>query len=166
MWRVSGFVWFLSRQVELLTVRIIEFFFFWCNVLPVFLQWRNSLERNVKQLTKEEVYGWYHILFRFVPFFFRLVWVTCYVASSPPFSLEGKNQRFRFNNQPFFVISPIKSIPFLSFFTGSFAVDFGITCGRRSFVVHFGDPLQSRDHLQYCTVPTEASKNQFKKVIW
>ena len=34
-------------------------------------------------------YGWYHILFRFIPFFYALYKLTCDVASSFPFSLEG-----------------------------------------------------------------------------
>ena len=69
------------------------------------------------------------------------------MASSFPFSLEGKKQRFRFNNQPFFVISPTKTIPFLNFSRDHLRSTLGITYGRGSFAVHFGDHLRSRDHL-------------------
>ena len=48
----------------------------------------------------------------------------------------------------FFVISPIKSIPFLKFSQDHLWSTLGITCGRGLFVVHFGDHLRSRDHLQ------------------
>ena len=69
-----------------------------------------------------------------------------------PFSLEGKKQRFRFDNQPLFVISPIKSIPFLNFSRDHLRSTSGITYVRRgSFAVHFRDHLRSRDHLRYCT---------------
>ena len=46
-------------------------------------------------------------------------------------------------------MAKINSIPQL--FTGSFAVEIRIICGRGSFAVHFGDYLRSGDHLQYRT---------------
>ena len=71
------------------------------------------------------------------------------VVFSFPFSLEGKKQRFRFDNQPLFVISPIKSIPFLNFSRDHLRSTSGITYVRRgSFAVHFRDHLRSRDHLR------------------
>ena len=82
-------------------------------------------------------------------FFFALYKLTCGVASSFLFSLEGARKRFLFfYNQSFFVISPIKSIPFPSFhgiicgeLWGSLAVEdhlrsiLGIICGWGSFAV-------------------------------
>ena len=70
------------------------------------------------------------------------------MVSSFPFSLEGERKRFLFHNQSFFVISPIKSIPFLKFSRDHLRSTLGITCGRGSFAVHFGDHLRSRDHLR------------------
>ena len=111
---MPGFV-FLSRQVALLDVKIIEFFH--GNVLPVL---------------KFSATG-------------KLAWD---VASSLPFSLEGERKRFLFYNQSFFVISPIKSIPFLKFSQDHSRSTLGITCGRGLFAVHFGDHLRSPDHLR------------------
>ena len=54
-----------------------------------------------------------------------------------PFSLEGKKQRFRFDNQPLFVISPIKSIPFHS------SIFQGIICGQLRGSLTFDE-----DHLR------------------
>ena len=65
------------------------------------------------------------------------------VASSLPFSLEGERKRFLFYNQSFFVISPIKSIPFLKFSRDHLRSFLGITCGRGLFTIHFGDHLRS-----------------------
>ena len=62
---------------------------------------------------------------------------TSLVASSFPFSLEGERKRFLFYNQSFFVISPIKSIPFLKFTRDHLGSTLGITCGGGSFAVHF-----------------------------
>ena len=88
-------------------------------------------------------------LFRFIPFFFFALYkLTWDVASSFPSSLKGEIKRFLFYNQSFFVISPIKSIPFLKFSRDHLRSPLGITCGRGSFAVHFGDHLRSRDHLR------------------
>ena len=59
------------------------------------------------------------------------------VVFSFPFSLEGKKQRFRFDNQPLFVISPIKSIPFHS------SIFQGIICGQLRGSLTFDE-----DHLR------------------
>ena len=49
-------------------------------------------------------------------------------------------------------IRKLESKPFLFFFRDHLRSTLGITCGRGSFAVHFGDHLRSRDHLRYCTV--------------
>ena len=46
------------------------------------------------------------------------------------------------------MIRKLESKPFLFFFRGHFRSTLGITCGRGSFAVHFGDHLRSRDHLR------------------
>ena len=86
--------------------------------------------------------------FQIYSIFFLLNKLTWDVASSFPFSLKGERKRFLFYNQSFFVISPIKSIPFLKFSRDHLRSTLGITCGRGSFAVHFGDYLRSRDHLR------------------
>ena len=45
-------------------------------------------------------------------------------------------------------MSPIKSIPFLKFSQDYLRSTLGITCGRGSFAVYFGDHLRSRDQLR------------------
>ena len=72
---------------------------------------------------------------QFIQALYELTWV---VASSFPFSLEGERKRFLLCNQSFFVISPIKSIPFLTFSRNHLRSTLGITCGRGSFAVHLG----------------------------
>ena len=49
------------------------------------------------------------------------------------------------------MIRKLESKPFLFFFRDHLRSTLGITCGRGSFAVHFGDHLRSRDHLRYCT---------------
>ena len=49
------------------------------------------------------------------------------------------------------MIRQLESKSFLFFFLDHLRSTLGITCGRGSFAVHFGDHLRSRDHLQYCT---------------
>ena len=140
---MPGFV-FLSRKVELLGVKII----FLRNVLPVlnfskdetFLK-ENWSNRQRKKFTVNTI-----PLQTYSIFFFALYKLTWDVASSFPFSLKGERKRFLFYDQSFFVISPIKSIPFHS---TSFH---GITCGRGSFAVLYStgfiveSPLSQR-HL-------------------
>ena len=87
--------------------------------------------RKLKQLTKEEVYTVDTISFSDL-FYYKLTWD---VASSFPFSLEGTRKRFLYDNQSFFVISPIKSIPFHKFSRDHLRSTLGITCGRGSFAV-------------------------------
>ena len=87
-------------------------------------------------------------LTKIIYFFLALYKLTWDEASSFPFSLEGARKRFLFYNQSFFVISPIKSIPFLKFSRDHLRSTLGITCGRGSFAVHFGDHLWSRYHLR------------------
>ena len=45
-------------------------------------------------------------------------------------------------------IRKLESKPFLFFFRDHLRSTLGITCGRGSFAVHFGDHLRSRDHLR------------------
>ena len=139
---MPGFV-FPSRKVELLGVEII----FLRNVQPVlnfskdetFLK-ENWSNRQRKKYTVNTIpFQIYSI------FFFALYKLTWDVASSFPFSLEGARKRFLFYNRSFFVISPIKSIPFLKFLRDHLRSTLGITCGRGPLAVHFGD------HLRYCT---------------
>ena len=149
---MPGFV-FLSRKVELLGVKIIEFFL--RNVLPVlnFSKDETFLKENWGNRQRKK-YTVNTIPFQFYSiFFFALYKLTWDIASSFPFSLKGERKRFFFYNQSFFVISPIKSIPFLKFSRDHLRSTLGITCGRGSFAIHFGDHLRSRDHLRYCTVP-------------
>ena len=124
---MPGFL-FLSRQVKLLGLKIIEPVFLH-NILPVLnsLQRRYILERNLKQLTKEEVFGWYHILLRFIHFFFALYKLAWDLASS-----------FTFSNQSFFVLSPMKSIPFFNFSRDHLLSTLGITYGRGSLAAILG----------------------------
>ena len=46
------------------------------------------------------------------------------------------------------MIRQLKSKSFLFFFRDHLRSTLGITCGRGSFAVHFGDHLRSRDHLR------------------
>ena len=56
------------------------------------------------------------------------------------------------------MIRKLESKPFLFFFRDHLRSTLGITCGRGSFAVQFGDHLRSRDHLRYCTVLTEINR--------
>ena len=56
------------------------------------------------------------------------------------------------NNKIDIMICKLESKPFLFFFRDHLRSTLGITFGRGSFAVHFGDHLRSRDHLRYCTV--------------
>ena len=58
-------------------------------------------------------------------------------------------------------ISPIKSIPFLNFSRDRLRSTLGITYGRGSFAVHFGDHLRSRDHLPLGIICGTDRKEQF-----
>ena len=62
----------------------------------------------------------------------------------PPslFLQKARDKGSFFYNQSFFVISPIKFIPFLKFSRDHLRSTLGITCGRGSFAVHFGDHLR------------------------
>ena len=141
---MPGFV-FLSRKVELLGFKIIEFFL--RSVLPVLNLTKHSWKK-IEAIDKGRSIRLIPFLFRFIPFFFALYKLTWDVASSFPFSLKGKRKRFLFYNQSFFVMSPIKSIPFLKFSQDYLRSTLGITCGRGSFAVYFGDHLRSRDQLR------------------
>ena len=46
------------------------------------------------------------------------------------------------------MIRKLESKPFLFFFRDHLRSTLGITCGRGSFAVHFGDHLRPRDHLR------------------
>ena len=145
---MPGFV-FLSRQIELLGVKIMEFFL--RNVLPV-LNFSATLKkieaidkgRSIR-LIPYPFLVCYTAVFSVVTQRGALTWAGCSVPF--PLSLEGERKRFLFYNQSFFVISPIKSIPFLSS-RDHLRSTLRITCGRGSFAVHFGDHLRSRDHLR------------------
>ena len=67
-----------------------------------------------------------------------------------------------FYNQSFFVISPIKSIPLLKFSRDHLRSTLGITCGRGSFAVHFGDHLRTRDHLRLGIICGTVQSNRRK----
>ena len=153
---MPGFV-FLSRKVELLGVKIIEFIL--RNVLPVlnfskdetFLKeyWSN---RQRKKYTVNTIpFQIYSI------FFFALYKLTWDVASYFPFSLKGERKRFLFYNQSFFCNQSYKIHSIPQVFTESFAVDFRdhlrsrIICGPfwGSFAV-LGS-FAVGDHLGYCT---------------
>ena len=67
--------------------------------------------------------------------------------SSMPFCLEGKRKSFLFIISPFCHQSR-RSNPFLNFSRDHLRSTLGITCGRGSFAVHFGDHSRSRDHLR------------------
>ena len=162
---MPGFV-FLGRKVELLAVKIIEFFL--RNVLPVlnfskdetFLK-KNWSNRQRKKYTANTIpFQIYSILF------FALYKLTWDVASSLPFSLKGERKRFLFYNQSFCVISPIKSIPFLKFSRDHLRSSLGITCGRGSFAVHFGDHLRSRGHLRLGIICGTVQYNFLKWKEW
>ena len=56
-------------------------------------------------------------------------------------------QKKQFGLIHFFVLC-LKSIPFLYFSWDHLPSTMGIICGPRSFPVHFGDHLQSEDHLR------------------
>ena len=123
-----------------LGVKIIEFFL--RNVLPVLsFQRRNSSWKKIEAIDKGRSIRLIPYPFQICSIFFFspcINWPRCSVLE--PFIL-----RFLFYNQSFFVISPIKSIPFLKFSRDHLRSTLGITCGRGSFAVHFGD------HLRYCT---------------
>ena len=100
-----------------------------------------------------------HIIFRFIPFFFRFVQIDLRSGVLHAFFSRRQEKKVPLYNQSFFVISPVRSNPFPQFFTGSFAVDFGdhlrsrIICGPfwGSFAV--SGSFAVGDHLRYCTVP-------------
>ena len=144
---MPGFV-FLSRKVELIGVKIIEFFL--RNVLPVlnFSKDETFLKENWSN-RQRKVYTVNTIPFQIDSIFFPLYKLIWDVASSFPFSLKGERKRFLFYNQSFFVISPINSIPFLTFSRDHSRSTLRVTCGRGSFAVHSGDHLRSRDHLRF-----------------
>ena len=52
------------------------------------------------------------------------------------------------NNKIETMVRKLESRPFLFFFRDHLRSTLGITCGRGSFAVHFGDHLRSRDHLR------------------
>ena len=142
---MPGFV-FLNRKVELLGVKII----FLRNVLPVlnFSKDETFLKENWGNRQRKK-YTVNTIPFQIYSIFFSALYkLTWDVASSLPFSLKGERKKILFYNQSFFVITPIKSIPFLKFSRDHLWSTLGITCGRGSFAVHFGDHLRSRDHLR------------------
>ena len=92
-------------------------------------------------------HSWNHIIFGFIPFFFRLVQIDLRSGVLHAFFSRRREKKAPFYNQSFFVISPVRSNPFPQFFTQSFAVDFGdhlrsriicglgIICGWGSFAV-------------------------------
>ena len=119
----------LSRKVELLGV----------NVLPVlnFSKDETFLKENWSNRQRKK-YTVNTIPFQIYSIFFSALYkLTWDVASSLPFSLKGERKRFLFYNQSFFVISPIKSIPFLRFSRDHLRSTLRITCGLfwRSFAV-------------------------------
>ena len=117
-----------SWQFDLLGVKIIELFL--RSILPVL----TATKQTLKQLPREEV-RLIPYPFHIYSFFLRVV--TCDLASSFPFSLEGEKKRFLFSlevyvvNTPFFIQYPTKIHSTRQFFTGSFAV-------------HLRDHLRSR----------------------
>ena len=143
---MPGFI-FLSRQVELTGVKIIDFFL--RNVLPVlnFSKDETFLKENWSNRQRKK-YTVNTIPFQIYSIFFPWYKLTWDVASSFPFPLKGERKRFRFYSQSFFVISPINSIPFLAFSRDHLRSTLRITCGGGSFAVHSGDHLRSRDHLR------------------
>ena len=126
-----------------LGVKIIEFFL--RNVLPVLsFQRRNSSWKKIEAIDKGRSIRLIPYPFQICSIFFFspcINWPRCSVLE--PFIL-----RFLFYNQSFFVISPIKSIPFLKFSRNHLRSTLGITWGRGSLAVHFGD------HLRYCRMAT------------
>ena len=97
-----------------------------------------------------------------------------------PFFFRRREKKVFFYNQSFFVISPIKSIPFLKFSRDHLRSTLGIACGRGLFAVHFGDHLRSRDllrsrsgsfavgdHLRYCHLRKQSKKgyNTMGKIV-
>ena len=50
------------------------------------------------------------------------------------------------------MIRKLESKPFLFFFLDHLRSTLGITCGRGSFAVDFGDHLRSRDHLRLAII--------------
>ena len=66
-----------------------------------------------------------------------------------PVFFRRREKKIPFHNQPFFVISPIKSVLLFNFSRDHLRSSLGITCGRGSSAVHFGDHLWSRDHLRF-----------------
>ena len=95
-----------------------------------------ATKQTLKQLPREEV-RLIPYPFHIYSFFYALYKLTCDLASSYPFSLEGKKKRFLFSfegyvvNTPFFIQYPTKIHSIHQFFTGSFAV-------------HLRDHLRSR----------------------
>ena len=122
MKRVPGFV-FLSRQVELLGVK-----------------------RQNKYKIKDFFYSDdtflkpYH--FQIYSIFFRLVQIDPRSGVLHAFLFRRQKKKYPFYNQS------RRSNPFLNFSRDHLRSTLGITCGRGSFAVHFGDHLRSRDHLR------------------
>ena len=127
--------------------KIMEFFL--RNVQPVLnFQRRNSSWKKIEAIDKGRSIRLIPYPFQIYSIFSAWYKLTWDVASWIPFSLEGARKRFLFYNQSFFVISPIKSIPFLKFSRNHLRSTLGITWGRGSLAVHFGD------HLRYCRMAT------------
>ena len=93
-----------------------------------------------------------HIIFRFIPFFFRFVQIDLRSGVLHAFFSRRQEKKVPFHNQSFFVISPVRSNPFPQFFTGSFAVDFGDHLRSRIICGPFWGSFAVGDHLRYCTV--------------
>ena len=64
------------------------------------------------------------------------------------------------------MIRKLESKPFLFFFRDHLRSTLGITCGRGSFAVHFGDHLRSRDHLQLGIICGTVQNSQFLSSQW
>ena len=144
---MPGFV-FLSRKVELLGVKII----FLRNVLPVlnFSKDETFLKENLSNRQRKK-YTVNTIPFQIYSIVFSpcINWrLRCSVLL--PFFFKRREKKVSFLQSVLFCNQSrkIHSIPFLLFSRDHLRWTLGITCGRGSFAVHFGDHLRSRDHLR------------------
>ena len=96
----------------------------------------------------QEKYGWYHILFRLIPFFSPYCMNWPEMLRPPSLFLWKAREKGSFLSSVFFCNQTHKIHSILQFFTGSFAVDlgaFGPFWGSFAFVGSFA----VGDHLRY-----------------
>ena len=112
----------------------------------------------------QEKYGWYHILFRFIPFFSPYCMNWPEMLRPPSLFIWKAREKGSFLSSVFFCNQSHKIHSILQFFMGSFAVDleaFGPFWGSFGFVGSFA----VGDHLRY-SADTSIKRTRTLKVVF